>query len=49
MAPKVTDITFKSFSEKFEFSEVDGWRVYGQDLNKGAKKVGKYIYIFYRT
>lgn len=47
--PKVIDIDIVAFDKAFKFPVYGEWKVFPQDLNKGAKYVGKYIYLMYKT
>ena len=46
---KVKDVTFIALDKAIESNWYNGYRVYRQDLNTGAKRVGKYIYLLYKT
>lgn len=48
-SPKVLDINFRSYHSSLKETIVDNWFVFPHDLNTGAKDVGKYVYLLYRT
>jgi ethanolamine utilization microcompartment shell protein EutL len=46
---KMTAINFTARDEAVKDSSIDGYFVFPQDLNTGAKKVGNYVYLLYKT
>jgi hypothetical protein len=46
---KMTAITFIARDEKVTDWSLDGYFVFPHDLNTGAKKVGNYVYLLYKT
>jgi hypothetical protein len=46
---KMTEINFIARDEAVKDSSIDGYFVFPQDLNTGAKKVGNYVYLLYKT
>lgn len=46
---RVIDIDIVAFEGPFLYEIYGEWRVFKQDLNYGAKKRGKYIYLMYKT
>jgi hypothetical protein len=46
---KVTDIILHSFDKPYNSQVYEGWTTFHQDLNTGAKRTGKFIYLFYKT
>ena len=46
---KVTEISFVALDKALKVNTYLGYNVFLQDLNTGAKKTGKYIYLLYKT
>jgi len=47
--PKVKHVSFMALHDAYGSSTHHEWKVFGQDLNTGAKRVGRYIYLLYQT